>query len=401
MPNHPMPTDPLTRLKRAARALALPLLAGAVLWPLHARAAADLSTTEATAPNALADCYRLAGEPYAPPAFQGVMVELIDADAAIKACEAARGLDPKDAMLADLIGRAYQARGDFPTARRFFTEASEAGNAYGKANLSLFLIEGAGGPAEPQKGLALLQEVAEAGNMLAQYSLGLVYREGRAGQVPAPGKAVDWLARAAGQGHAVAMYDLAMMLRDGEGVPADPMAALSWLEKAASLGDIDSQAALGYSFEQGLGTPVDYAAAREWYGRAAEKNQIDAMTNLGRLFEAGEGGPVDYERAFQLYRDAAEAGSPVAMANLANFYEFGTGTDQSHRDAAYWLARAIMAGNDDVIEQLAQSPDQFSLDVRQGLQTFVTSRGLYAGPIDGAMTEGTLTALRRLVGETP
>lgn len=400
MPHHPAFSVLFSRLLRAARLLALPLLAAVAVLPADARAAADLSTTEATAPEAKADCYRLAGEPYAPPAFQGVIIDQLEADAAIKACEAARGLEPKDAMLADLIGRAYQARGDFPTARRFFSEASAAGNAYGTANLALFLIEGAGGPADPAKGLALLEQVARDGNMLAQYSLGLVYREGRAGQAPAPGKAVDWLARAAEQGHAIAMYDLAMMLRDGEGVPSDPANALRWLEKAASLGDIDAMAALGYSYEQGLGTPVDYAAARQWYERAADNNQVDAMTNLGRLYEAGEGGPADSERAFRLYRDAADAGSPVAMANLANLYEFGTGTDQSPRDAAYWLARAIMAGNDDVIEQLAETPDQFSPAVREGLQGFVKARGLYDGPIDGTMSPPTLTALRRLVGET-
>lgn len=366
-----------------------------------AEAAAGGAATDTVSPSAETECYRLAGEPFAPPAFKGVALDDIEPDAAIKACESARALNPKDAMLADLMGRAYQARGDFANARRFFTEASKAGNAYGSANLAWFLIEGAGGAADAEKGLSLLKAVAREGNVLAQYTLATAYREGRAGLSVDGTEAISWLQKAADQGHAVALYDLAILYREGDGVKADPARSLALLEKAAGLGDVDSMAALGYAHEQGLGTDVDFDAARQWYQKAADGNQIDAMTNLGRLYEAGEGVPQDFGRAFALYQAAAAGGSAIAMANLANLYEFGNGVDPSPKDAAFWLARAIMAGNMDALGSLVEAPEEYSPDVLVQLQTFLTARGLYSGPVDGAMSEPMAAALRKLPGEQP
>lgn len=388
----------LRQKRRGSGLLALALLVGTSgpSW-----AAASLEGDASSSGGATSECYRLAGEPYAPPAFTGVAIEVMDADRAIAACEAARTAEPRDSMIVNLTGRAYQARGDFENARQFFETADKAGNAYAHANLAWFLIEGAGGPADPAKGLAMLREGAEGGNVLAQYSLGIIYREGRGGVKPDPAMAVDWLRKAAAQGHALAMYDLAILLRDGSGTIADPAASLDWLKKAASLGNADSMAALGYAYEQGAGTPIDFGQAREWYGRAADLGQVDAMTNLGRLNEAGEGGPQNYDAAFALYSAAAEAGHPTAMANLANFYEFGLGTDPSPRDAAYWLARSIMAGNSDVIDGLVDAPDDYSIDVRKELQDFLKARGLYDGPIDGDINARTAEALRSLPGEKP
>ena len=376
-------------------ALLLGLFAG------NALAAAGVDAGGTDSPTAVADCYRLAGEQYAPPAFQGVATDAIDADAAIAACEAARLLAPEDSMLPDLLGRAYQAHGDFANARRFFEAADRAGNAYAKANLGWFAIEGAGGAKDPARGLALLRQAAESGNILAEYSLGLIWREGRAGERPDPQQAKAWLAKAAGQGHAIAMYDLAILLRDTEGKGQELAGSFGWLKKAAALDDADSMAALGYAYEQGLGTQVDFTAAADWYGRAADHHQIDAMTNLGRLYEAGEGVPVDYDRAFALYRDAADGGNPTAMANLANLYEFGMGTGASAKEAAYWLARAIMAGNGDVLEHLTTTPDDYGLPVRAALQSFLQARGLYSGTVNGLMNPETVEGLVKLTGQTP
>lgn len=386
------------RFAPAAGVAALVLVAA---MPASLPAAAVTDDEDAGTGSAVAECYRLAGEPYAPPAFEGVAIEAMDAAKAIAACEAARTDDPRDSMLMNLTGRAYQARGDLANARRFFERAGRAGNAYARANLAWCLIEGAGGPRDPAKGLAMMREDAESGNLLAQYSLGLIDRDGRGGTKPDQALAVAWLTKAAAQGHVLAMYDLAMLLRDRSATVADPKASLDWLRKAADLGDADSMAALGYAYEQGAGTAVDFGAARQWYGKAADLGQTDAMTNLGRLNEAGEGGPKDDDAAFALYGAAAEAGNPVAMANLANFYEFGLGTNPSPRDAAYWLARSIMAGNGDVIDALESAPGDYAPEVRSALQTFLKARGIYDGPIDGEMNTRTLHALRRLPGVEP
>jgi TPR repeat protein len=62
--------------------------------------------------------------------------------------------------------------------------------------------------------LKKLREAAEKGDAEAQYSLGLMYREGRG--VPKDDvEAEDWFRKAAGQGFAKAQDSLAVMHRDG------------------------------------------------------------------------------------------------------------------------------------------------------------------------------------------
>ena len=46
-------------------------------------------------------------------------------------------------------------------------------------------------------------------------------------------EAVKWYRKAAGQGHTLAQYNLGVMYRNGEGVPLDDREAVKWWRKAA------------------------------------------------------------------------------------------------------------------------------------------------------------------------
>ena len=78
--------------------------------------------------------------------------------------------------------------------------------------------------------------LAEEGDALAQFNLGLLYESGR-GVVADPAKAAAWYERAARQGMARAQYNLALLHQTGRGVPQDVAQALFWLEVAARLGE--------------------------------------------------------------------------------------------------------------------------------------------------------------------
>ena len=103
-----------------------------------------------------------------------------------------------------------------------------------------------------QKGLAAynagdyattLQEwtpLAEAGDVAAQYNLGLMYYYGQG--VPQDyAEAVKWYRLAAEQGDEVAQYNLGVMLKNGRGVPQDYEEAIKWYRLAAEQGYASAQ----------------------------------------------------------------------------------------------------------------------------------------------------------------
>ena len=86
--------------------------------------------------------------------------------------------------------------------------------------------------------------LAEEGDAMAQFNMGLLHETGR-GVSEDPAQAAAWYERAALQGVPQAQYNLAVLHQAGRGVPQDGEEALYWLEVAArhSEGAAQEQAA--------------------------------------------------------------------------------------------------------------------------------------------------------------
>ena len=78
-----------------------------------------------------------------------------------------------------------------------------------------------------------LQQLAAAGNVEAQYLLGVFCLNGVSGPRD-PQAARSWFEKAANQGHARAAFSLAALLAEGD--PPDPEGAQRWLKRARELG---------------------------------------------------------------------------------------------------------------------------------------------------------------------
>ena len=78
--------------------------------------------------------------------------------------------------------------------------------------------------------------LAEDGDAMAQFNLGLLHETGR-GVAEDAAAAAAWYERAALQGVTAAQYNLAALHQAGRGVPKDAAQALYWLEVAARLGE--------------------------------------------------------------------------------------------------------------------------------------------------------------------
>ena len=110
--------------------------------------------------------------------------------------------------------------------------------------------------------------LAEQGDALAQYNLGLLYRKGR-GVSQDDAQARQWYTKAAAQGQAKAQFNLGTLYFNGEGVPKDYQQALRWFRLAADQGEAPAQTKIAIMYDDGQGVPHDIVQAYKWYSLAA------------------------------------------------------------------------------------------------------------------------------------
>jgi TPR repeat protein len=111
--------------------------------------------------------------------------------------------------------------------------------------------------------------LAEAGDAVAQFSVGTLYDQGR-GVPQDDAQATAWFRRAAEQGFAPAQFNLGNAYRHGRGVTVSQAEAVRWWRKAAAQGVGGAQFNLGSAYLKGDGVARDEEAARRWYERAVQ-----------------------------------------------------------------------------------------------------------------------------------
>ena len=94
----------------------------------------------------------------------------------------------------------------------------------------------------------------------------------------------------ADQGMALAQFSLGVMYANGKGVPQDLTQAVNWFRKAADQGNADAQANLGAMYDKGQGVPQDFVQAVNWFRKAADQGNADAQASLGWMYATRPGG---------------------------------------------------------------------------------------------------------------
>ena len=122
----------------------------------------------------------------------------------------------------------------------------------------------------------LFRPLAEHGNAIAQYNLGVMYYKGEGVPQSYP-DAVFWYRHAAWQGDASAQLSLGLMCYKGQGTLQNYAEALTWFRKAADQGSARAQFNLGAMYANGQGVPQDYILAHMWLSLAAAKNETRAV----------------------------------------------------------------------------------------------------------------------------
>lgn len=165
------------------------------------------------------------------------------------------------------------------------------------------------------KALPLYLQLAELGNVDAQFQAGMIYAMGK-GIVEDDKQAAAWFGKAAEQGHREAQTKLGFMYATGKGVEQNSSSAIYWFYKAAEQSDPTAQYNLGLIYAEGQGVAKDRSLAFSWYSKAAVQGDARAQYKLGDMYANGVGVAKDNKQAVVWYRKAAKQGLAEAVAAL-------------------------------------------------------------------------------------
>ncbi len=132
---------------------------------------------------------------------------------------------------------------------------------------------------DSQKALRLIRPLANDGDAVAQFNLGLMYATGQGVQQDDAAAAL-WFRKAAEQGYALAQSNLGTMYLYGHGVTQNDTEAVVWFRKAADQGDAIAEFLLGNQYANGKGVPQDYVRAHMWFSLAAAQGEQRAVKTL-------------------------------------------------------------------------------------------------------------------------
>ncbi|WP_198331035.1 tetratricopeptide repeat protein [Psychrobacter cibarius] len=159
------------------------------------------------------------------------------------------------------------------------------------------------------------KEAAERGDVTAQVTVGLAYREG-IGASQDYYKAFEWFKKAAEQGEAEAQSHLGHLYENGYGVEKNENKAVEWYLKSANQGYANAQYNIGVMYYFGAGVPKNITEAVKWFLKAANKGNSDAQYNLGTLYKQGNGVAQNSKESLKWFKKAAEQGDVDAQAEL-------------------------------------------------------------------------------------
>ena len=230
------------------------------------------------------------------------------------------------------MGRLYAlgARGlrkDIDAARKYLSEAANAGDAAAMANLGNMYANGFGVDANNETALHWFHKAANKGNAMGRYGLGYMTLAGH-GVEQDHGMAVKYLNQAAEQGLADARYFLAVLHLRGIGVKQDFTKAYHNFNIASHVGHEVATYNLAMMQLNGMGFPSSCASASSLLKQLAERGRWVTMMEHAYAAYMRR----DYRGALLRYMKMAEMGLEIAQANAAFLLESKRGDDGRFRD---------------------------------------------------------------------
>jgi len=150
---------------------------------------------------------------------------------------------------------------------------------------------------------------------------------------------VQELIEKAKSGDVSAQLSLALKYRDGKGVEKDGAEAMRWGHMAADKGNADAMDFVGFMYLRGASVEQNSEIAVGYFKAGAEKSAAAAW-NLGQCYFAAGGVPQDVPKALELWKKAAVKGHGRAASTAAMAYLSGEGIEPDARQARKLAERA-------------------------------------------------------------
>ena len=169
--------------------------------------------------------------------------------------------------------------------------------------------------AERDDAVESMRELAENGDIHAQYFMGELYRDGPL-LPPDWVMARYWFDKAAKQGYAAAQYALGKLYLSDDASVHDSELGIQWLEHAAYNGNHYASYRLGKEYLKGESVRRDTRKAMDHICTSAQAGNLHAQYLLGKLLLQGKVVERDKEEGIQWLTRAAEHGHNYAQCLL-------------------------------------------------------------------------------------
>ena len=157
--------------------------------------------------------------------------------------------------------------------------------------------------------------------------------------------AVESMRELAENGDIHAQYFMGELYRDGPLLPPDWVMARYWFDKAAKQGYVAAQYALGKLDLSDDASVHDPELGIQWLEYAAYNGNHDASYRLGKEYLKGEVVRKDTRKAMDHIYTSAQAGNPHAQYLLGKLLLQGKVIDQDKEESIQWLTRAAEQGH--------------------------------------------------------
>lgn len=211
-------------------------------------------------------------------------------------------------------------KADGQLAAKYYLIAAKANRVEAQLVLAKQYFFGWGVDKNEVQGFFWFEKAALAGDLIAQYYLGLCYKEGR-GTACDLDKAAIWYKKSAEQGDLDAQFEIAYYgYLIGMLFEQDLAKGIEQLEYLAAQDHNHSLFVLGTILLK-KGTQQETSNAIEYITRSAKLEQIEAQKLLSKLYANGKYCKADLEQSIYWLREAAKKNDPEALYNLSIILE--------------------------------------------------------------------------------
>ncbi|WP_158814843.1 caspase family protein [Methylocapsa sp. S129] len=193
--------------------------------------------------------------------------------------------------------------------------------------------------------------------------------------------AIGLYRKAAEAGDVRAMVSLGLLLESGDGVAKDIAAANALYEKAAARGSADGAINLAVALMSGKGVEKNASRAAALLRTASQGGSAIATYDLGVLAQEGAAG--NPAEALDFFQQSSSLGDPRGYLASAILLDEGRGVPKDPAGAAEELLRGVAGDDGSAFNQLTAKASSWSHDTIRAVQVRLKEAGYYAGLVDG------------------